>query len=40
MKFYPYGKWRERGGGGKCLSHAEEGGGGHNTFWGSINMGA
>ena len=32
VKFYSY----EKGGGRKCLSHAEGGGGGHNKFWGSF----
>ena len=37
VKFYPCEK--RRGGGGKSLSHAK-GGGGHNKFWDSFNMGA
>ena len=31
MKFYPYEK-----GGAKLFSHADGGGGGHNTFWASF----
>ena len=38
MKLYPYEK-KGRGVGGKRFKH-DDGGGGHNKFWGGFNMGA